>query len=130
MSTATAFATTSPAPLRRPARPAAPLRVVAPPAGRRPVSPVHRRRRVAAVVLLALVLVLTVRVAGSLLSTASAGEPARTPVVLVAEPGDSYWSLAAEVHDGGDLRSTVDALVDANGGRELHAGDRIVLAAG
>jgi len=78
-------------------------------------------------VLLLAVLVLTGRAAGSLLSTASAGEPARTPVVVVAEPGDSYWSLASEVHAGGDLRSTVDALVDANGGRELRPGDRIVL---
>jgi len=46
---------------------------------------------------------------------------------IVAQPGDSYWTLANQLHVGGDLRSTVDALVAANGGGDLHAGDRIVL---
>jgi hypothetical protein len=123
MSTATAYGPRSAAPLRRPE----PLRLVAPPSHRRPAVGVYRRRRLVAVLALALLLVVTARAAGSLLSTASAGEPARTPVVLVAEPGDSYWSLASEVHEGGDLRSTVDALVAANGGRDLRVGDRIVL---
>lgn len=127
MSTATAFARPAsawaPAPVRRPQ----PLRLVAPPSRRRPDAAVYRRRRVVAVLALAVLVLVTGRVAGSLLSTASAGEPARTPVVVVAEPGDSYWSLAGDVHEGGDVRSTVDALVDANGGRELRAGDRIVL---
>ena len=126
MRTATASAYALPA-RPAPVRPAVPLRVLAPPAGRRPLAAVYRRRRLAVAVALGLLLVLTGRAAGSLLSTASAGEPARNPVVLVAEPGDSYWSLAGEVHEGGDLRSTVDALVDANGGRELRAGDRILL---
>jgi DNA integrity scanning protein DisA with diadenylate cyclase activity len=45
----------------------------------------------------------------------------------VAEHGDTYWGLAARVSPGGDLRSTVDALVRANGGRELRVGDRIEL---
>ena len=56
-----------------------------------------------------------------------AGAPA-APVVLVAQPGDSYWTLADRLDVGGDLRSVVDELVAANGGGELRAGDRIVLA--
>ena len=60
--------------------------------------------------------------------TPSAGAAPVTPVVLVAQPGDSYWTLANLVHAGGDLRSTVDALVAANGGHDLHPGDRITLA--
>lgn len=105
------------------------LRVVtAPPSRRRPSAAVYRRRRLLAVLLAAAVLVVAaqavLRVAGA---SASAGAAPVAPVVLVAQPGDSYWSLAGEVHDGGDLRSTVDALVAANGGRDLQPGDRIVL---
>jgi hypothetical protein len=48
--------------------------------------------------------------------------------VLVAQPGDSYWTLAGQVGTEGDLRSVVDELVDANGGRELQPGDRIVVS--
>jgi hypothetical protein len=61
-------------------------------------------------------------------SSASAGAVPVVPVVLVAQPGDSYWTLAEAVHAGGDLRSTVDALVAANGGGDLHPGDRITLS--
>ena len=103
--------------------------VTAPPSRRRPDPAVLRRRRFVA---LTLALLLTVAlVAGArhvLRDSATAGASPRAPVVLVAQPGDSYWTLANHVHDGGDLRSTVDALVAANGGRELRAGDRIVLA--
>ena len=103
--------------------------VTAPPSRRRPDAVVYRRRRLVAL-LLALVVVLgAIQVASSALtSSASAGTTWTAPTVLVAQPGDSYWSLAARVHEGGDVRSTVDALVDANGGRDLRAGDRIVLA--
>ena len=106
-----------------------PLRLVtAPPSRRRPSAAVYRRRRLVAVVLALVLLV----VAGQALlkvggASASAGAARVAPVVLVAQPGDSYWSLAGRVHEGGDLRATVDALVDANGHRDLRAGDRIVL---
>ena len=115
-------------PTTQPKRP--PLRLVtAPPSRRRPSAAVYRRRRLVA----ALVFVALVAVAGATLmrvatGAASAGAAPSAPVVLVAQPGDSYWTLAREVSPGGDLRSTVDALVDANGGRDLQAGDRIELA--
>jgi hypothetical protein len=60
-------------------------------------------------------------------ASAAAGASPAAPVVLVAQPGDSYWTLARRLHVGGDLRSVVDELVAANGGGDLHAGDRIVL---
>ena len=108
---------------------AAPLQLVtAPPSRRRPDAARYRRRRLVALVVGLALLVGVVQLAGGLLSaSATAGAAPSEPVVLVAQPGDSYWSLAAEVHDGGDIRSTVDALVDANGGRALRAGDRIVV---
>ena len=86
-----------------------------------------RRRRLVAL-LLALVLVTLVSgVIHVLRASSTAGSIPASPVVLVAQAGDSYWTLANQIHAGGDLRSTVDELVAANGGRELHAGDRIVL---
>jgi hypothetical protein len=58
---------------------------------------------------------------------ATAGVVPPAPTVVVAGPGDSYWTLAGRLQRGGDLRSSVDALVRANGGRELRPGDRVVL---
>ncbi len=107
----------------------APLQLVtAPPSRRRPDASVYRRRRLVALVVGLALLVGAARIVGDALSaSASAGTAPSAPVVLVAQPGDSYWSLAGRLDQGGDLRSTVDALVAANGGRDLHVGDRIVL---
>jgi hypothetical protein len=112
---------------QRPARP--PLRIVtAPPSRRRPSAAVYRRRRLVALVLaLALVLSVGASVVRWATASAAAGVAPVAPTVLVAQPGDSYWTLAQQLHVGGDLRSVVDELVAANGGGDLHAGDRIVL---
>ena len=103
--------------------------VAGPPSHRQPTASVYRRRRLVALVVgLALLAAAVQLVSGALFSSASAGASAPAgPTVVTAEAGDSYWSLAGEVSPGGDLRSTVDALVDANGGGDLHVGDRIVL---
>jgi hypothetical protein len=109
---------------------------LAPPSPRsRPVPAEVLRRRRAAAALIALVAVAALAVgavlavgwlgASATSSPAPAGDVGTT---VVARPGDTYLSLAREVHDGGDLRSTVDALLAANGGRELRPGDRLVLA--
>jgi hypothetical protein len=111
-------------------RPAAPpLRIVtAPPSRRRPSAAAYRRRRLVAVALLvALVLATGLAVTRWATAGASAGAVAAAPAVLVAQPGDSYWTLADRLDVGGDLRSVVDQLVAANGGGELRAGDRIVV---
>jgi hypothetical protein len=102
--------------------------VTAPPSRPRPSATTYRRRRLAVLVLAVLVLLGASQVARhALFQSASAGAAPVAPQVLTAERGDSYWSLAAEVSPGGDLRSTVDVLVRANGGRDLRVGDRIVL---
>jgi hypothetical protein len=110
-----------------------PLRLVTattPPSRRQPSAAVYRRRRLVALVLVLAVVLVAVQLlthVASASASASAGAAPSEPVVLVAQPGDSYWSLAADVYDGGDLRSTVDELVRANGGGDLRVGDRIVL---
>jgi hypothetical protein len=102
--------------------------VTAPPSRRRPDAAAYRRRRLVALVLALVLVIAAVQVLTHVASaSASAGVAPSEPVVLVAEAGDSYWSLASKVYDGGDIRSTVDALVRANGGHDLHVGDRIVL---
>ena len=113
-------------PLARPARPE--LRLVTPPPSRRVPAGVYRRRRLVALVLLAAQLTAASFLASqALTASASAGAAPAPAVELVAQPGDSYWTLASRVHDGGDIRSTVDALVRANGGRQLRPGDVITL---
>jgi hypothetical protein len=105
-----------------------PLRLVtAPPSRRRPSAAVHRRRQLVALALVVVAVLALGAGVRALTSSVSAGDAPATAREIVAEPGDSYWSLASELDRGGDLRSTVDALVDANGGRDLRPGDRITL---
>lgn len=113
-------------------------RPVASPAPRRPLHPsVYRRRRLVVAAVVAIVLALAV-VGGSTVlahfSGSSAGSPgpADGPVLVssqvhVVQPGETYWSIAEELDEGGDVRDTVDALVAGNDGRPLQAGDRLVL---
>jgi hypothetical protein len=102
--------------------------VAAPPSSRRPSAAVLRRRRLLAAALAVGLTATAGRVASGWWSApAHAGAVPAAPVVVVAAAGDTYWGLAARVGAGGDLRSTVDALVRANGGRELRVGDRIRL---
>lgn len=48
-------------------------------------------------------------------------------VVHVVQPGQTYWSIAEELGGPGDIRTRVAALEEANDGRLLRAGDRLVL---
>ena len=127
--------------LHRSDRPA--LRLVHSPAGsrtRRPSPEVLRRRRLVALALLCALLSLAAIGASTVVaafSGPSAGSPVPTdgPELVAAEvhvvqPGETYWSIAASLEPGDDLRPTVDALVEANGGGPLQAGDRLVLPAG
>jgi hypothetical protein len=120
-----------PQPIRR-----VPLRLApAPPARRRPPTAPRRRRRLLALVValgltvaLLLVAALAVRVVVSAVAgSATAGEAPVASAVYTVVPGDTYFSIAARFHEAGDLRATVDAVVAANGGRELRPGDRIVI---
>jgi len=105
---------------------------------------VYRRRR-----LLAAVLVLAMVVAFVLLATAAvarfaggapsaAGGPppasaaassaagAAAPTVVV-QPGDTLWSIAADIAPDTDVRITVDQLVQLNGGNPIVPGQELVL---
>ena len=105
---------------------------------------VYRRRR-----LVAMALVLGVVVAFVLLATAAvarfaggapsaAGGPtpasaaasgaagAAAPTVVV-QPGDTLWSIAADIAPGTDVRVTVDQLVQLNGGNPIVPGQELVL---
>ena len=48
-------------------------------------------------------------------------------VQVVVQPGDTVWSIAAALAEGDDVRPVVDAIVEANGGADLVAGQRLEL---
>jgi hypothetical protein len=105
---------------------------------------VYRRRR--AVVLLALLLavvglcaiVVQLQAPGSTevrttsatsvkpTAVAAPAAPAAPPVYVV-QPGDTLWSIAAALHPDGDIRGTVDRLVERNGTAALQTGQRLWL---
>jgi Tfp pilus assembly protein FimV len=93
---------------------------------------VYRRRRIAAA-LLCVALVATLLLAGAVLArSAGGGAPASAAgtssgAVHVVQPGDTLWSIARDLEPSGDVRLTVDRLVDLNGGAPLQVGQRLVL---
>jgi Tfp pilus assembly protein FimV len=136
----------TPDPSIRPAdrRPRAPRgRGVEQPVSRRAAT-FRRRRLVALVVAVALIAGLAMAVqaiaqaastvgpsAPESLESEGAGPP--RPVegeVYVVQPGDTLWSIAAELAPESDPRPIVDALRAANGGSELQVGDRLTVDTG
>lgn len=112
----------------------APTFTSVPPTRRRPVptAATFRRRRLVAAAVAVLVLVALANVLVSLLGvdTRPAGVERARPVVersVVVQPGDTIWSIATHLADGDDVRPVVDAIVEANGGSELQAGERLVV---
>jgi hypothetical protein len=110
----------------RPAR-----RPILRPAARPAPSAVYVRRRLAVLGLLALLLasaLLLVDVVGGALAGDEPASPLPVAEVsVVVQPGDTVWSLAAELAEGSDPRPIVDAITEANGGAALEAGQRLVL---
>jgi len=103
---------------------------------------VYRRRRLVAVLGLVVgltVLALAVVGAGSLIgagaptptdassSAATAAVPPAAAEAYIVQPGDTVWSIAAQLPHHGDVRTLVDELADRAGGPELQAGQRIDL---
>ena len=52
---------------------------------------------------------------------------ASTVLSYVVQPGDTMWSLAQRFHGGHSMTSYVDAMVKANGGATLRAGQTLIL---
>lgn len=84
--------------------------------------------------------VVLMAVGGSLANAAAGAAGARPPVaeassvpsaspsaVRVVQPGQTYWSIAEEQGGSGDIRARVSALQEANAGRPLRVGDRLVV---
>ena len=54
----------------------------------------------------------------------------RRPAVHVVQPGETLWSIAAELQPSGDVRGLVRKLSSLNGGVSLQIGQRLVLPDG
>ena len=95
----------------------------------------RRRRLVALVVVLVAVVVLTLlataavaRLAGGAPSAAGGpSTPAGPASTLVVQPGDTLWSIAADVAPDADVRITVDQLIELNGASPIVPGQELVL---
>ena len=113
----------------RPHHPAGPHRQPRPRSARRAAPAVFRRRRLLAA-LAGLGLVLTVARAGAALEGSSLATPERLPHVrsVVVEPGDSLWSVARRLAPERDPRIVVDAMVDARGTTTVSPGETIALS--
>ena len=114
---------------------------------RRPIA-VYRRRRLTAVLFSAVVVLTAVTVgwsvdpAATTAGLAAGVEAVEAPVradgpvrastapaeVHVVQPGETLWSIARSIADGGDIRMVVDQLADAAGSSTLQAGQRLDLA--
>ena len=93
---------------------------------RRHQRAVYRRRRVLAT-LVGLGLVLTITRAGATLGGSSLATPERLPHAqqVVVAPGETLWSIARRVVPGRDVRPVVDAMVHALGTSTVVAGETI-----
>lgn len=90
---------------------------------------VYRRRRLAFGAGAAVLLLCTSLALGAFARwlvtdpVAQAGTPSGTPVAArTVQPGETLWSLAAELRPQDDRRAAVDRLARLNGGPELRAG--------
>ena len=95
-----------------------------------PTAATFRRRRLVAAVLVTLLLVSFVVTASRLLASPPAELDGARPVAelsVLVQPGDTVWSIAESLADGGDVRPVVDAITRANGGAALRAGDRLTV---
>lgn len=116
------------------------LGAVAPAPPFRPTSAVYRRRRFVAGVIVAGALS-AIGLAASDVLAGPGGEPASaagarqtsTRSIVTARRGDSLWTIAerayaADAHAGSVRFATyLDAVIELNGGTELHAGQQVRL---
>ena len=62
---------------------------------------------------------------GGVPASAATGQLARSSVV--AQPGDTLWSIAGQHRGDVDVSTFVDKLVELNDGASIYAGQRVVL---
>jgi hypothetical protein len=112
------------------------VRRQAPPVRRRALpdraTRVRRRRLVALVLAVGVVfggLAVVKAFVGGTFGSAT-GDPPAEPItddVYVVQPGDSLWSIAERVADGGDPRPIVATLRERHGEAEVEIGDRLII---
>jgi len=107
-----------------------PVRRVAP--RRRPTETMYRRRRAVVGAALAVFVAVGAVTAYDVLAgsggdpaSASVSQPART--MIVAQPGDTLWAIAARHHGEVSMARYVDKLVALNGGATIVVGQTVVL---
>ena len=100
----------------------------------RPTAATYRRRRaVVGTVLAAFVAVGAVAAhdvlagSGGVPASAAVSLPAQARMRIVAQPGDTLWSIASAHHGDISITRYVDTLVDLNGGPTIQAGQEVVL---
>ena len=95
---------------------------------RRNQRAVYRRRRVLAA-LVGLGLVLTIARAGAALGGSSLATAERLPHVqhVVVEPGDTLWSIARRAVPGHDVRPVVDQMVRTLGTATVTPGESVTV---
>jgi LysM repeat protein len=129
---------TSALPYRRPAAQRPDLRLIQ--GGRRPASPSELLRRRLVAGLVAVLVVLAVGAAavavgrGALAAvvpdppvSATPGPAATGHSAVVVRPGDTYWSIARRLQPTGDVRPLVDRLAAGHGNDVLRPGERLAV---
>ena len=138
--------TTVPPGPRRPSRPQ--LRLLE--GGRAPSrlaqQAIYRRRRLVAAVLAVVVVVAFVLLATAAVARLAGGAPSAAgglpptsaaassaagaaAATVVVQPGDTLWTIAADVAPDADVRITVDQLIALNGASPIVPGQELVLPA-
>jgi hypothetical protein len=95
---------------------------------------VYRRRRalvgsllVGSVALAGVAVSAVVAGPGGVPASAAGAAPTVARVTVVAQPGDTLWSLARRHHGPIDVDRYLDALIAANGGTAIQAGQAVQL---
>ena len=101
---------------------------------RRPTDATYRRRRAVVGTVLAVFVAVGLVAAhdvlagsGGVPASASVSLPAHARPNVVAQPGDTLWSIASANHGEVSLTRYLDTLVDLNGGPSIQPGQLIVL---
>ncbi len=59
--------------------------------------------------------------------TSAGADATGSEQMYIVQPGDTLWSIAAELNTNGDVRDTVDRIAAENGGSAIAVGQRLQL---